>query len=147
MCVRVCSLLYSISEGPVHMCGARPHQVWRWKEPYAICVWKAKIVMNILFHGCLSRSELQFVARKQALGFNKAEQLLICFSGTDWDGKGQLERTSWHLRNNWGRSCVPMDKHLIGCGECINVEELRKPDKDWVWNTIRNCNLLERALI
>lgn len=44
--------------GPVHMWGARPHQVCRWKEQHAICVGKAKIVMNILFHGCLSRSEL-----------------------------------------------------------------------------------------
>lgn len=38
-------------------------------------------VMNTLFHGCLSRSEL--VARKQALGFNKGEQLLVCFGGAE----------------------------------------------------------------
>lgn len=40
--------------------------------------------MNTLFHGCLSRGVLRLVARKQARGFNKAEQLLICFGGTEW---------------------------------------------------------------
>ena len=59
--------------------------------------------MSTLFHGCLSRSDLQSVARKQALGFNKAQQLLVCGGGGGGGGgggregcceKGQKERTS-----------------------------------------------------
>lgn len=86
-CVHTCVACVPSHWGPVHMWGARPHQVCRWKEQHAIYVGKAKIVMNTLFHGCLSRSELWLVARKQTLGFNEAEQLLVCFGGTEWGGK------------------------------------------------------------
>lgn len=44
--------------GLAHMLRARPRWVCRWKEQHAVCVGKARIVMNTLFHGCLSRREL-----------------------------------------------------------------------------------------
>lgn len=49
--------------------------------------------MNTLFHGCLSRSDLQSVARKQALGFNKAQQLFVCGGGGGGGGReGRCEK-------------------------------------------------------
>lgn len=49
--------------------------------------------MNALFHGCLSRSDLQSVCEKQALGFNKAQQLLVCGGGGGgWGGGERCEK-------------------------------------------------------
>lgn len=61
--------------------GARPHQVWKWKERHVICVAKEKKRLNTQLHFCLSRKEreLRHNERKGALGFNNNNQLLVCF--------------------------------------------------------------------
>lgn len=61
--------------GPVNMRGAWPHQMSRWKEHNAICVRKAKTVMNTSFHGSLSSSELHWVKKVGSGGLIK---LNIC---------------------------------------------------------------------
>lgn len=58
MCACMCSLHPISVRTCEHVGGARPHQVCRRKEQHAICVAKAKMVMNTLCHGCLSRGEM-----------------------------------------------------------------------------------------
>lgn len=64
MCACVCSLHPISVMTCEHVGGARPHQVCRRKEQHTICVAKAKMVVNTLFHGCLSRGEIGRVDRK-----------------------------------------------------------------------------------
>lgn len=59
----VCVPCFPSHWGPVNTRGARPHQMSRWKEHNAICVRKAKTVMNRSLHGSLSSSELHWVKK------------------------------------------------------------------------------------
>lgn len=141
MCLRVACI--PSRWGPcAHVGGARPHQVCRWKEQHAICVGKAKIIMNILCHGCLSRSVLQLVARKQTLGFNKAQRPLVCF------GEGGREGLELWKGSQKGRLdiCTELRKVICSLG----------PAAHWLWRMHSfgsidkhqgNVKVLQQALI
>lgn len=124
--------------------GTCAHVGWGWKEkkknsvPFVLV--KAKLVMNTLFHVSCER-----VAREQALGFNKAQQLLVCFGGAEWGGeKAAAQGRSWDLQR-------AEEGHLLSgtssCGECATSGALIKPGNDSLWNTIRTCKLPQEVLM
>lgn len=89
--------------GSVHMWGVGGHGLIKCadeKNSMPLGLEKQRLLWIHYFMVACQGVSCGLVARKQALGFNKAEQLLVCFCGTEWgrEREGRCESVSWDLQ-------------------------------------------------